>query len=98
MADDNTVTKADLAKCLVSCGKYKTQKEANHAIDSVIDCLEMNLKEGKEVSFIGFGKFSVSERSARTGKSPQTGKPIHIPATKSVSFKAGSKLKEAVNK
>ncbi|KZX83806.1 DNA-binding protein HU, partial [Oleiphilus sp. HI0009] len=49
------------------------------------------------VSLIGFGTFSQRERSARTGKNPQTGKTIQIPASKSVGFKPGKALKDAVN-
>jgi len=47
---------------------------------------------------IGFGTFKVSERSARTGRNPQTGEEIKIPAAKVPAFKAGKALKDAVNK
>jgi DNA-binding protein HU-beta len=47
---------------------------------------------------IGFGTFSVAKRAARTGRNPQTGKPLKIAASKSVKFSVGKKLKDAVNK
>jgi DNA-binding protein HU-beta len=54
------------------------------------------LKKGDRVSLVGFGTFSVSKRKARTGRNPQTGKPIKIAARKVAKFKAGSELKKAV--
>jgi DNA-binding protein HU-beta len=54
------------------------------------------LEKGEKLSLIGFGTFSVSERSARTCRNPQTGKSMKIPAKKIVKFKVGSKLAEAV--
>ncbi len=50
------------------------------------------LKKGDRVALVGFGSFSVAKRSARTGRNPQTGKPINIKAKKVVKFKAGSEL------
>lgn len=55
------------------------------------------LQNGDDIVFPGFGTFSVIERAARSGRHPQTGVEIHIPATKVVKFKAGKNLKEAVN-
>jgi DNA-binding protein HU-beta len=54
------------------------------------------LKNGENVSLIGFGTFSVKERAARTGRNPQTGASIQIGASKTPSFKAGKALKDAV--
>ena len=55
------------------------------------------LQTGKKVTLIGFGTFSVAPRKARTGRDPQTKKPIKIPASKAVRFKAGKAMKDAVN-
>mgnify|MGYP002040018775 FL=1 len=55
------------------------------------------LKNGDTLALVGFGTFSVSERSARTGRNPQTGAAIDIAASKLPTFKAGKQLKEAVN-
>ena len=56
------------------------------------------LSKGEKVSVAGFGVFKISERAAREGRNPQTGETIKIAASKSVSFKAGTALKEEVNK
>ncbi|HBC01329.1 MAG TPA: DNA-binding protein HU, partial [Pseudomonas sp.] len=55
------------------------------------------LKAGDSVVLVGFGTFAVKERAARTGRNPQTGKPINIAAAKIPGFKAGKALKDAVN-
>jgi DNA-binding protein HU-beta len=56
------------------------------------------LKKGDRVALVGFGSFGISERSARTGRNPQTGKEIKIKAKKVVKFKAGAELADTVNK
>ncbi len=99
MSGKKSLGKKDLAKCLVNnCKVYDTEVEALKAVDSVINCLSMNLEQDNEIAIIGFGKFSVSERAARKGRNPQTGAEIDIAASKNVSFKAGKSLKDAVNK
>ncbi|MGQ1786204.1 MULTISPECIES: HU family DNA-binding protein [unclassified Saccharicrinis] len=74
-----------------------TKADAKKALDSFINVTSDALKGGDRISLIGFGSFSVSERSARTGRNPQTGKEIQIAAKKVVKFKAGSELGDAVN-
>ncbi|TLX72431.1 HU family DNA-binding protein [Labilibacter sediminis] len=74
-----------------------TKADAKKALDSFINVTSDTLKSGDRISLIGFGSFSVSERSARTGRNPQTGKEIQIAAKKVVKFKAGSELGDAVN-
>ncbi len=74
-----------------------TKADAKKALDSFINVTSEALKSGDRISLIGFGSFSVSERSARTGRNPQTGKEIEIAAKKVVKFKAGSELGDAVN-
>jgi DNA-binding protein HU-beta len=70
--------------------------ESEKAVNAVLDTIEDALKRGSEVSFTGFGKFSVAERGARQGVNPQTKERIQIPATKVPRFSAGSALKKAV--
>lgn len=70
---------------------------AGRALDAMIDAISAELKNGGDVSLVGFGVFSVKERAARTGRNPQTGKPIEISAAKVPSFKPGKALKDAVN-
>jgi DNA-binding protein HU-beta len=69
---------------------------AGKTLDSAIDAITRSLSRGDRVALVGFGTFSVSARKARSGRNPQTGKEIRIPATKVAKFKAGNKLVQAV--
>lgn len=73
-----------------------TKKQATEALEAFMHGITTQLKQGQKVSFAGFGTFSVSERKARTGRNPQTGATIQIPATKVPVFKAGKNLKEEI--
>jgi len=73
-----------------------TKKAANLALSSVLGGILAALEAGEKVSLVGFGTFSVKQRSARVGVNPQTKAKINIPARKVPYFKAGKKLKEAV--
>ena len=57
----------------------------------------LSKKAGEKIQLVGFGTFEVAERAARTGKNPQTGEAIKIPASKAPKFKAGKALKDVVN-
>ena len=70
--------------------------EAGKAVDAVLDTIQEVLQRGGEVSFTGFGKFSVADRGARQGVNPQTGERIQIAASRVPRFSAGSALKSAV--
>ncbi len=72
--------------------------QASNALNSAIDSVVSSLKKGGKVTLIGFGNFSVSSRKARTGRNPQTGAPLRIPAKKVAKFVAGAKLKKAINR
>ena len=74
-----------------------SKKDAAGAVDAFLDTVEDALKRGSEVSFWGFGKFSVSARSAREGRNPATGETIQIAASNVPRFTAGAGLKKAVN-
>ncbi|MAJ31692.1 MAG: DNA-binding protein [Flavobacteriaceae bacterium] len=74
-----------------------TKAAAKKAIESFLGNVESSLKGGNRVSLVGFGSWSVSERSAREGRNPQTGATIKIAAKKVVKFKAGNDLASAVN-
>ncbi|MGI8845535.1 MAG: HU family DNA-binding protein [Thermoleophilaceae bacterium] len=73
-----------------------SKSDAGEAVDAVLTVVEGTLKRGGEISFTGFGKFSVAERGARQGVNPQTGEKIQIAASKVPRFSAGSALKKAV--
>ncbi len=70
---------------------------AGRALDSMVEAITGALKNGDQVTLIGFGTFAVKERAARSGRNPQTGATIKIEAAKVPSFKAGKALKDAVN-
>ena len=69
---------------------------AKAALESLIGSVGKTLKGGGRVSLVGFGSWSVSRRAARDGRNPQTGAPMHIPASKVPGFKAGKGLKDKV--
>ncbi len=71
--------------------------EAKKALDAFIGAASEALKGGEKVTLVGFGTFSVSERAARVGRNPQTGKEIQIAAKNVVKFKPGTELSEGVN-
>ena len=73
-----------------------TQAAADKVVSAVLDAIGAELANGNKVSFPGFGTFEVRERAARTGRNPQTGAEIKIPAGQRVKVTAGSKLKAAV--
>ena len=70
---------------------------AGRAIDAFVESITGALKDGDQVTLIGFGTFSVKDRAARVGRNPQTGAEIQIKASKNPSFKAGKALKDAVS-
>lgn len=74
-----------------------TKADALRAIDATFDAITEVLKKGDKITLIGFGTFGVSKREARTGRNPQTGAAVNIPARNAVTFKAGSQLKKEVN-
>lgn len=71
---------------------------SGRVLDSILDGITDTLSEGGEVSLVGFGTFVVSERKERTGRNPQTGETITIPAAMVPKFRAGKGLKDKVNK
>lgn len=70
--------------------------EAKKAVEAFVETVSSELKEGGKVALLGFGSFSVAEKSARKGVNPKTKQPIEIPARKSVKFKAGAELTEII--
>jgi len=90
------MNKAQLIDAMAA-GAGLTKADAKKALDAFITSTTDALKAGDRVALIGFGSYSVSERSARTGRNPQTGKEIQIAAKKVVKFKAGAGLSDAVS-
>ncbi len=81
ISDDTGVSKSDTAK----------------TVDSLFDSITSELKSGGDVRLVGFGTFLVTKRKATTGRNPQTGASIQIPAANVPKFRAGKALKESVN-
>lgn len=74
-----------------------SKKDAEAALKAFTEVIAEALKKGDKVQLVGFGTFEVSERAARTGRNPQTGEEMEIPASKAPKFKAGKALKDMVN-
>lgn len=74
-----------------------SKKDSEKALKAFIDVVTDELKNGEKIQLVGFGTFEVSERAAREGRNPQTGKTMKIEACKAPKFKAGKALKDAVN-
>lgn len=97
------MNKAQLIDALVE--KHHAKRENFHfqkadmtaVVDGLTEIVQEHLAHGKEVTLPGIGKFSVTERAARSGRNPQTGEELEIPASKAPKFKASKALKEAVN-
>lgn len=70
--------------------------DAKKAVEAFVETVSSELKEGGKVALLGFGSFSVAEKSARKGVNPKTKQPIEIQARKSVKFKAGAELTEII--
>ena len=90
------MNKPELASAIATSAditKEKAGEVINALLDEVTDCMT----RGESIALIGFGSFTVRDRAERQGKNPKTGEAITIPASKTVGFKAGKALKEAVN-
>jgi DNA-binding protein HU-beta len=73
------------------------RRQAQAALNSLLESIEQALMRGEAVTLSGFGTFKVSERKARTGRNPRTGEAIAIKAKRSPRFVPGKALKTAVN-
>jgi DNA-binding protein HU-beta len=91
-----SVNKSELIDAIATAADI-SKASAGRALDAAVDAVTNELKQGGQVSLVGFGTFSVKERAARTGRNPQTGATIQIKAAKIPSFKAGKALKDACN-
>ncbi|MFO7722273.1 MAG: HU family DNA-binding protein [Bacteroidales bacterium] len=89
------MNKAELIEAIASGAKL-TKADAKKALDAFVGATTTALKKGDRVALVGFGSFGISERKARKGRNPQTGKEINIKAKKVVKFKAGSELAKVV--
>jgi DNA-binding protein HU-beta len=93
--EEKKMTKTELAAS-VSTSTGLSKKDALSALDATLEAIKESLASEDTVSILGFGTFSIKERPEREGRNPMTGEPMTIKASKSVSFKAGKGLKDAV--
>ena len=89
------MNKSELIDAVASAADI-SKTAAGRAIDSMTDAIGDALKNGDQVTLVGFGTFSVRERAERKGRNPQTGEEITIKAAKIPSFKAGKGLKDTI--
>ncbi len=89
------MTKTELIRRVAEEAKI-SKASGEKAVNAFTDYVTKALKKGDKLTLPGFGTFSVAKRKARTGRNPQTGKEIKIPARKVPKFKAGSLLKSSV--
>ena len=90
------MNKAELVAAVAEKAEI-SKKDAEAAVKAFTDVVAEELKKGEKVQLVGFGTFEVAKRNARTGKNPQTGKAIKIPASKAPKLKAGKALKDSLN-
>lgn len=91
------MNKGDLIDAVANAAGI-TKGQAGDAVNAVFSNIEHALVKKDKAAFVGFGTFSTSERAAREGRNPATGKTIQIPAKTTIKFKAGSSFSDAVNK
>ncbi len=90
------MTKAELVEFIAEKADL-TKADASRALDAMMEGVTKGLKDAGKVTLVGFGTFTAKARAAKTGRNPQTGEPVQIPARTVPGFKAGNKLKDALN-
>ena len=90
------MNKAELLAAIAEKAEI-SKKDSEAALKAFTDVVAEELKKGEKIQLVGFGTFEVAERAARTGRNPQTGAEMTIPASKAPKFKAGKALKDAIN-
>ena len=90
------MNKSELIAAMVEKSEL-SKKDTEKALKAFEEVVTEELKNGGKIQLVGFGTFEVSERAARVGRNPQTGKDMEIAASKAPKFKAGKALKDAVN-
>ena len=90
------MNKTELVAAIASKANI-SKKDAEASVKALTEVVSEELKKGEKIQLVGFGTFEVSERAARTGRNPQTGAEMKIPASQAPKFKAGKALKDAIN-
>ncbi|MBR5128082.1 MAG: HU family DNA-binding protein [Roseburia sp.] len=90
------MNKAELVAAMAEKAEL-SKKDAEAALAAFTNIVAEELKKGEKIQLVGFGTFEVSERAERTGRNPQSGAEMVIPASKAPKFKAGKALKDMIN-
>ena len=90
------MNKAELVNMMAQKSNM-TKKDSESALNALVESITETMKKGEKVSLVGFGTFETRKRAARNGINPRTQETIKIPAKVVAGFKAGSKLKDALN-
>lgn len=91
------MNKGDLVERIAKDAKL-SKTQATNALNSALGSIQTALRKGDKVTLVGFGTFSVGKRKARTGRNPQTGAALKIPARRVARFSVGADLKKAANR
>lgn len=91
------MNKAELVAAVAAKAEL-SKKDAERAVDALVESIQDALGKGDKVALVGFGTFEVKERAARKGRNPQTGEEIDIAATRVPVFKAGKGFKDVIEK
>lgn len=90
------MNKAELIETVLkNLGENFTKKQAEAALNSVLDGIQAGLRMDAKVQLLGFGTFTVKDRAAREGRNPKTGEKMTIQASRTVAFKPASAVKES---
>ncbi|MGE0822275.1 MAG: HU family DNA-binding protein [Candidatus Binatia bacterium] len=90
------MTKSEMVKKLAETWGGLSNRQANEQLDSLVDFITKTVKKEKELKIPNLGTFRLRQLKARTGRNPQTGEPLKIPARKKVSFTAAKVFKETI--
>ena len=96
LQEEFNMNKTDLVAAMAEQAEV-SKKDAEKVLKAFTDVVADELKKGGKIQLVGFGTFEVSERAAREGRNPQTGKTMKIAASKAPKFKAGKALKDMLN-
>lgn len=91
------MTKADLAE-RIHTNTGLSRKDSAAMMESVFELIKVSLEAGEDIKISGFGSFTVSQKTARRGRNPQTGEAITIAARRVLAFKPSTMLRQAVNR
>lgn len=90
-----SVTKADIVECIYKEAGF-SKVESAKLVELVFESIKETLAKGESVKISGFGSFSITDKSSRTGRNPQTGVPMEITERRVLTFKTSLTLKEDI--